>query len=277
MKGIGRIVVVAGVVGVVIALLAYGCSQSERDEAIGRMGKAARAINGEVRPDDKEHETPNIVAEQQRKERIRQNTKWTAKNRAQHPLEYCQAQLEQLQTDSKALETCAHETACAAVSVRRGIANANAMIQSLDDFLKSAKKMYNECKSSGQWPAEINGFRFSEEELRSKIIEANQKLKEVKSKADGRKNRLAALEKKMKAIQVGQKRLVKTRELVQNAISDIEIRKITENDNGIIASLNAISDSMGAFGETFDNMSLESVVQADENAANDEFEKIMAE
>lgn len=277
MKGIGKFMAVAGVAGVALALLVYGCSQEGRDEAIGRMGKAARAINGEVRPDDKEHETPNIVAEQRRKERIRQNTKWTAKNRALHPLEYCQAQLELLQSDSKVLETCAHETACAVVAVRREIANADAMMQSLGEFLSLAKRTYRECDAAKRWPAEVNGFQFSEEDLRLKIIEANQKLKEIKAKIGGRKNRLAALDKKMKAVQNEQKRLVKTRELVQNAINDINIRKVTENDNGIVASLDAISDSMSAFGSAYDKIAIENVVQSGESSGNGEFEKIMAE
>ena len=87
----------------------YGCSKEARDEAMNRIGKAGKALNGEVRPDDKEHETPNIVAEQQRKERIRQNTKWTPENQAKFPVEYCQAMLEQVDKDAKQYEVVMHK------------------------------------------------------------------------------------------------------------------------------------------------------------------------
>ena len=72
-----RLICIALIAAGVFALLTYGCSREGRDEAVNRMGKAAKALNGEVRPNDQKHATPNIVAEQQRKERIRQNTKWT--------------------------------------------------------------------------------------------------------------------------------------------------------------------------------------------------------
>ena len=49
------------------SMVICGCSREGRDEAIDRLGKAGKALNGEVRPDDKEYGTPNIVAEQQRK------------------------------------------------------------------------------------------------------------------------------------------------------------------------------------------------------------------
>ena len=59
---------VAGVV--VVAGIAYlgGCSQESRDEALSRLNKAGRPLNGEVRPDDAAHDVPNIVREQQRQE-----------------------------------------------------------------------------------------------------------------------------------------------------------------------------------------------------------------
>ena len=60
-----RLICIALIAAGVFALLTYGCSREGRDEAVNRMGKAAKALNGEVRPNDQEHATPNIVAEQQ--------------------------------------------------------------------------------------------------------------------------------------------------------------------------------------------------------------------
>ena len=84
---------IIGAAAVSVAVV-VGCSQDDRDEIAERGGNAWNAIKGETTPGEK---TPRIVKEQQRKERIRQNNTWTPENRAHHPVEYCQAQLEDLQ------------------------------------------------------------------------------------------------------------------------------------------------------------------------------------
>lgn len=273
---IGKMVI--GVAGVALALFVCGCSQEGRDEAIERLEKAARAINGDVRPDDKEHETPNIVAEQQRKERIKQNTEWTPENRARHPLEYCQARLEQLQADSRRLEASAHEIACGIAKAEREISNANAQVLQLEKFLATAKKTYRECEASSRWPANIGGFSLSREKTREKIVEADQKRKELMSSASKRNNQLVKLRLTMKETQNKQRALVKTREMVQNAMNDIKTRKITESDDGVAATLGETADSITALGGDNGAPSLESAVQATEQGTNDElFDKIMAE
>ena len=99
-------------VAVVAACIFIGCS----DEIAERGGNAWNAIKGETTPGEK---TPRIVKEQQRKERSRQNNTWTPENRALHPVEYCQAQLEDLQRYSRELEARAHEKSCAIAAVKR--------------------------------------------------------------------------------------------------------------------------------------------------------------
>ena len=104
-----RIMTLVGIAAVVGVACYVGCSREDRDEAIARLGKAGRALNGEVRPDDVAHDVPNIVREQQRKERVRQNTQWTAENQALHPIEYCQAKLEDLNEYAQRLEVVTHK------------------------------------------------------------------------------------------------------------------------------------------------------------------------
>ena len=51
-----------------------------------------------------------------------------------------------------------------------------------------------------------------------------------------------------------------------------------EGDNSIVASLNAIEDSMGVLGVDYDDPSIESIVQPDEKTTREElFKKLMAE
>ncbi|MBR4654549.1 MAG: hypothetical protein IKO72_14410 [Kiritimatiellae bacterium] len=260
------------VVGVVCMC---GCSQDDRDEIATRGGNAWGALKGETTPGER---TPRVVKEQQRKERIRQNNTWTPENRAHHPVEYCQAQLEVLQRHSRELEARAHEKSCAIATVKRTIGDNEAMEKSLKKFIDDAKKIYKECEAANSWPAKLGGYTLSREKTQEKIIDAAQKLAEIQLNANSKKNQLVALEKTLKITQDQQKHIVKIREQVQNTINDLRIKKVIEGDNSIVATLNAIEDNMGTLGANYDDPKIENIIQPDEKTTREElFKKIMAE
>ena len=265
------------VIGVVVvsAAVVVGCSQDDRDEIAERGGNAWNAIKGETTPGEK---TPRIVKEQQRKERIRQNNTWTPENRAHHPVEYCQAQLEDLQRYSRELEARAHEKACAIAAVKRTLGDNETMVQNLKKFVAEAKAKYKECEASNSWPATLGGYTLSREKTQEKIIDAAQRLAEIQSGTASKKNQLVALEKTLKITQDEQKRIAKIREQVQNTINDLRIKKVIDGDNSIVASLNAIEDNMGTLGVNYDDPNIESIIQPDEKSTREElFKKIMSE
>ncbi len=268
-RTIAKMLAVAGIVCMV------GCSQEDRDEISDRVGNAGRALTGETSTGEK---TPRIVKEQQRKERIRQNNTWTPENRAHHPIEYCQAQLEELQKYSRELEARAHEKSCAIAAVKRTIGDNEAQEQGLSKFLVEAKKAYKECEAANSWPAKLGGFSLSREKTQEKIIDAAQKIVEAKSKTANKKNQLVALEKTLKITQNEQKRVVKIREQIQNTINDLRIKKVIDGDDSIVASLNAIEDAMGVLGLNDDDSKGVIIIQPDEKTTREElFKKIMAE
>ncbi len=272
MKMMYKVAIAGSIAG---TLLCCGCSQDDREEIADRVDNAGRALSGESASGER---TPRIVKEQQRKERIRQNTTWTPENRAQHPIEYCQAQLEDIHRYSLELEARVHEKSCAIAAVKREIGNNEAMSQSLAKFLADAKKTYKQSEAANAWPANFGGFSLSREKAEEKIIDAAQKLSELQSKTGIKKNQLVALEKTLKITQNEQKRIVKIREQVQNTINDLRIKKVIDGDNSIAASLNAIEDTMGTLGVNYDDPSVESMVQPDEKATREElFKKLMAE
>ena len=260
------------IVGIAVVI---GCSQDDRDEIVERGGNAFNALKGEASPGEK---TPRIVKEQQRKERIRQNNTWTPENRAHHPVEYCQAQLEELQKYGRELEARAHEKACAIAAVKRTLGDSDAMEKDLKKFIADAKKTYTECEAANSWPAKLGGYSLSREKTQAKIIDAAQKLSEIQAKIGSKQNQLVSLEKTLKITQDEQKRIVKIREQIQNTINDLRIKKVIEGDNSIVASLNAIEDNMGTLGVDYDDPKIESIIQPDEKSAREElFKKIMAE
>ncbi len=197
------------------ALAVGGCTKGARDTAIDRVGKAAKELNGEVRPNDEEHETPNIVAEEQRKERIRQNTQWTPENQAKHPVEYCRAQLAELDANSQKLTVGAHKISVALNAASRENTDDEAKLASLEKFLGSAKQAYRAADATNSWPVQIGGFALSKEKAQQKIVEASRQIQPLKDKIGTRKNQVAMLQKKLEAINAEQARLASLRERVQ--------------------------------------------------------------
>ena len=152
------------------------------------------------------------------------------------------------------------------------------MAQNLKKFIVEAKQAYKECEAANSWPAKLGGYSLSREKTQDKIIDAAQKLSEIQATTGTKQNQLVALEKTLKVTQDEQKRIVKIREQIQNTINDLRIKKVIDGDDSIVASLNAIEDSMGVLGVDFDDPKIESIIQPDEKATREElFKKIMAE
>lgn len=270
--GIIKLLLIVAVVGVAVCI---GCSQDDRDEIADRVGNAGRALAGESATGER---TPRIVKEQQRKECIRQNKTWTPENRARHPIEYCQAQLEDLQRYSRELEARAHEKQCAIATVKRMIGDNEAMEKNLRKFIDDAKKTYKECEAANSWPAKLGGYTFSREKTQEKIIDAAQKLADIQMSANTKQNQLVALEKTLKIVQNEQKKVVQIREQIQNKINDLRIQKVIDGNDSIVTALNAIEDNMGTLGVNYDDPKVEDIIQPDEKTTREElFKKIMAE
>lgn len=265
-----NILILIGVIAVAVVAY-YIVSPTEKREALlEHAAKMGDSSNGET--------LPKVVREQQRKERKRQDNSWTPENRALHPIEYCQAQLEELQRYSSELEARAHEKGCAIAAVKREIGDMETMSQTLGKFLSEAKVKYKECDAVNSWPITLGGFALSKEKAQEKMIDAAQKLAENKTRIGSKKNQLVSLEKTLKITQNEQKRVVKIREQIQNTINDLRIKKVIDGDNSIVASLNAIEDSMGVLGVDYDDPSIENIVQPDEKMTREElFKKLMAE
>ncbi len=255
-----------------------GCSKEDRDEAMNRIGKAGKALNGEVRPDDKEHETPNIVAEQQRKERIRQNTKWTPENQAKFPVEYCQAMLEQVDKDAKQSEVVMHKCLTAKSAVSRKMAEDSAQLKSLEGFLANAKKVYRDSDAANKWPATVNGFALAKEKLQEKIVEAAGKIKTIQARQAVQRTNLTKLEKKIARVTDEQRKLVLTKESLQRTLENLQLKKVIDSEDGIKASVAAINDALGALGDNEGDVALDDLVAPDKTSATQEaFDAIMKE
>ena len=262
------------IIGIVSILILAGCSREDREEVVDRVDKAARALKGE----DASEGTPRIVKGQQRKERYRQNTKWTPENQAKYPIEYCQAMLEEVAKDANRYEVLMHKFLSAKSSVTRSIAENDAQIKSYGSFLETAKKSYREADSSGGWPVTINGFPLSKEQLQEKIVDAANKVKTFQSRTATNKTNLLKLEKKIVRLSEEQRKLAMTKENLQKTLDNLQLKKIVDSEDGIRDSVAAINDALGALGDGASDVSLEDILTPDaDTARKTEFDAIMSE
>lgn len=262
------------IIGVFVgATLLIGCDQSSREEAIDRVSQAAKQLNGN--PNEKH---PDIVVEQQRRERIRQNTQWTVENQVNHPVEYCQAQLEEVKMYAKQLEVKAHEVALAQSATRRSKTAAEGQLERYSKFLDLLKSEYRKAEGAEKWPLAINGFSLSRAKTQKMIEETHQQVKMFREKVGS----LDAMQKKLdtKFAQIGaeMKNVESLREKIQTTMSDIQLKRLVEGEKGINDALNAINDSLNAFNGDMTDVSAEDVMQSfDKEEHKQVFEAIMAE
>lgn len=268
-----KLIVVACVVAAGGAIIIGGCSQEDREEVMSRVGNAADALKG----GDGE-KVPAIVKEQQRKERIRQNTQWTPENQALHPVEYCQAQLEELKKCSSKLEVSAHKYAVGQSEAKQKISDCEAQIAAIDEFLVTAKAAYRQADAANKWPVAINGFTLSKEKAQEKIVEAARKLDPLKNQVLSQKNIIAALERRSAKVEAEKRNIVSLRERVQGVISDLNTKKILDGEKGVTDALNAINASMGSLGLDAADPALEDLIAPSVSSSREAtFNEIMAE
>ena len=258
-------------VGVVV-----GCSQESRDEVIERASKAAKELNGSDK--STKEKTPDIVAEQQRKEKIRQNTQWTMENQALHPIEYCQAQLVEVEKYAKRLEVHVHEIVVAQSAAKRKLSEAEGQSKSLSLFLNQLKVAYREADATNKWPIVLNGYQINKEKAQRTIVETYQRFQAMQKVAVSQQNSIKKLDAKLVKVQIEQKNVVMLRDKIQATISDIRMKKLVEGEKGIGDALNGISDSMNALGggdlsePTLDDF----LTPTSETAQQEVFDEIMA-
>lgn len=258
----------------VIAVIAFAsfiiAPREQREAMIDKVAVLGDPSGGE--------KTPRIVKDQQRKERIRQDMKWTPENQALHPIEYCQAQLEKLSENASRLDVQAHKYAVAKNQAQRVIADSEAQLSDIAQFLKEAKSAYREADAAGKWPVTIRGFALSKGKAQEKIVAAAEKRPTLQSAIARNRVLLATLEKKATRVAEEQKNIIKTKDRIQMVLNDLNLKKVVEGDDSITDVLNAINDSLGALGTNYEDPSIDDMLVPDKSSTiKVSFDAIMAE
>ena len=262
---------------VILILVSIGSclflSREKRAEMMDRVDGAARALNG-----TEERAVPKVVAEQRRKEQIRQNNTWTAENQALHPIEYCQAQIEEVGKLSQKLQVQLHKLTTTKSATKRQIEDAEGQLKSVTAFLAAAKAEYRKADATNQWPMTVNGFRLSQSLAKERIVEAANKLPILQQNIATMKGNLGRIDTKIDANGVEQRKLIAVRERLQAAITDIKTKQVVDGEKGINDALNAINDSLSSLNPDVSEPTLSELIVPDKSAARDAaFDAIMAE
>lgn len=268
------------IIAFAIGVFAYrSFTQEQRDEAISRIAKAGRALNGEVSPDDVEHGVPNIVREQQRKERIRQNTTWTAENRQKEPVLFLKAQLEEVDKLEEKLSVQLVELNTKKAEISRKLKVTKANSEKAKAFLDVAKKAYREAAATNAWPAKVNGFTFSQTTLKTRIVEAASRYEQSAPLAAKLTEGSATLQRKIELVQSKQRETIELRSKIETAIEMVKLDKTIKGIDGIDNQVSAIANMVEGLGEQTElSASLDDVLELSGDAKIDSaFEKIMSE
>lgn len=254
------------------AIYYLGCSRDDREEIVDRVGNAGRALAGES------EKVPSVVKEQQRKERTRQDKTWTAENRTKHPIEFCQAKLEEIEKlmQKQAVQVTHYSTM--ASEMKRKVADSQAQISHLTKFLADGKTAYRKAEAENVWPTTLNGIPLRKEKLQEKIVEAAQRLQSCKQMITGAGAALAKVEKKLQAVMGEQTKLIKLKTRFESSLADLQTKKIVDGEKGITDALNEISDQLDGLVPVQDDIALDDLLAPDKTTTiAAEFEKIMTE
>ena len=262
--------VLVGVIAIVVMLGFIIAPREQREAMLDKVAVLGDSSSGE--------KTPRIVSEQQRKERIRQNTEWTPENQARHPIEYYQAQLEILAEHASKLDVQAHKYAVAKSQATRAVSDAEAQHADIARFLEEAKRAYRDAAASGKWLVTIRGFALSKEKAEEKIVAVAEKRPTLQATIARNKALITQIGKKSDRVSEEQKNIVKTKERIQVVLNDLNLKKVVEGDEGITDALNAINDSLGALGMNYEDPSVDDLLAPDKSSKiKVSFDAIMAE
>jgi len=268
------------IVAIVAGVALYrGCSASERQEVVSRIEKAGLALKGNASSESQEQTVPAVVAEQIKKERIRQDTTWTAENRQKEPVLFLKAQLEEVGKLEERLSVQLVELNTKKAEIGRKMKVTKANAEKAKAFLDVAKRAYREAAATNAWPVKVNGFSFSQPVLKTRIVEAATRHEQAAPLAAKLTEGLAVLQRKIEMVQSKQRETIALRGKIESAIEMVKLDKTIKGIDGIDNQVSAIANMVEGLGEQTElSASLDDVLELSGDAKIDAaFDKIMAE
>lgn len=252
----------------IAATIGAGCSQGSREEAIDRVTDAAKTLNG------KADKTPDVVKEQIKKEKERQNSQWTIENVTAHPIEACNAKIEEIDAKIAKAEVAFNRAVSEKASAENAKSIAEADATKYGEFLEKARPAYKAAKESGKWPITVNGYKLGEEAAEDKILAALKKGEEARARSEKAATKIANMEQRRKEVKRiiadlkdQREKVLEYRENIRSGQLQNEIKGLVGvlNDGGVrMTDLEAVNSTQGI--DTSDDVFTPSQSAADKAA-----------
>lgn len=213
-----------------------GCSRETRQDI----------IDGADQLNNPGGTVPRVVRDQQRKERNRQNNEWTAENRAEHPVEYCNAMLEALKPKETTLAAAILRIAGQKSETNRKLAKAKTDAEADKKALDKLKAFY---RQGGEWPRKLGEKTYTEEEAKDLILAAGKRVADRPAEIAALEKTVRALEKRHDEALREQKRFTEIRGELNATIDRLKVKQASGDVENIRNTLENLGDSLRSLGD----------------------------
>jgi len=211
------------------------------------------------------------------KEGYRQATEWTADNIQEDPVGYLTWALSEVDNTEQRLQASVlglkTKKNAAVRALERNQADQTEYGKLLDEF----RDTYRSASSGRSWPVTVRNASFEENALKRKVVECNDKLKNVSTLVETYTKTKNVIDRKLNELDG---KLVEVVKLKNKLSTDLEIAKVNKSVEGIDSigdQLDAIVDASEALVSTSEEgVDLEEMIKpTGDQRVEDEFAKIM--
>jgi chromosome segregation ATPase len=211
------------------------------------------------------------------KEGYRQATEWTAENIQKNPVGYLTWALEEVGKTEQKLQASVLSLKTKKNGAERALERNHADQTEYNKLLDEFKNAYRSASSPSSWPVTVRNASFEENALKRKIVECNDKLKNVGTLVETYTKTKNVIDRKLTELDG---KLAEVIKLKNKLSTDLEIAKVNKSVEGIDSigdQLNAIVDTTAALVSTSEEgTSVEEMIKpTGDQRVEDEFAKIM--
>lgn len=212
-------------------------------------------------------DSPTVVRNAELRELLRQDGTWTDENIARNPYLFLQDQIHKCDVLKETMEARKVTLTRLGKEAARKVEEADGAIARYTKFLEAAKAAYKAAEDADSWPAVVNGYELTEEQLDDRIADALERIELAKTDrttnlAIGKKVeiRQGALKTKTRDLRSLRLKLVQQAEQVKMNAALAEV-------NDLSGTLGTIKDLILDIDEDPTELSLDDLTAEDPDSA----------
>ena len=206
----------------------------------------------------------------------KQGTKWTAENIKNDPVGYLTWALDEVVKTEGKLKTSEISLRTEMNKSARALEKQTADKSQYELLLTKLKDAYTTASEQKKWPTKVGEVELNEKELKRRIVQCNDKIKNTADLVDNYTKTSKSLGDKLDEIEAKLTDLDKLKNKLSTSKEIAEANKSVEDIGAIGDQLNSIIDSSKALEESAKPTGVEDMIKPSGDAkVDDEFSKIM--